>query len=207
MSLIGPVWSLAQVCRIWPGKGRLNLVDAAVVKPSLLDPICPLCSHCHPILSSPSSPCNLIKGLWSITAWSQLLTSFMTGQSAVSCALWLSHVCDNWKVHYAGKICFTSIVCSEHWVQSLSTELTLNWLLITFLISRKHVHYYDIITWLILLYEYVTQQLKKIRSLLLAGAAEYDTFFQHLRLLDGAFKLSAKDLRSQVVREACITLG
>ncbi|XP_042300986.1 CLIP-associating protein 1 isoform X8 [Sceloporus undulatus] len=49
--------------------------------------------------------------------------------------------------------------------------------------------------------------LKKIRSLLLAGAADYDTFFQHLRLLDGAFKLSAKDLRSQVVREACITLG
>ncbi|EHB01526.1 CLIP-associating protein 1 [Heterocephalus glaber] len=50
-------------------------------------------------------------------------------------------------------------------------------------------------------------QLKKIRSLLLAGAAEYDNFFQHLRLLDGAFKLSAKDLRSQVVRETCITLG
>ncbi|XP_030066282.1 CLIP-associating protein 1 isoform X5 [Microcaecilia unicolor] len=49
--------------------------------------------------------------------------------------------------------------------------------------------------------------LKKIRSLLLAGAAEHDSFFQHLRLLDGAFKLSAKDLRSQVVREACITLG
>ncbi|XP_066431434.1 CLIP-associating protein 1 [Eleutherodactylus coqui] len=49
--------------------------------------------------------------------------------------------------------------------------------------------------------------LKKIRSLLMAGAAEYDTFFQHLRLLDGAFKLSAKDLRSQVVREACLTLG
>ncbi|KAM7153611.1 CLIP-associating protein 1 isoform 9-T9 [Macrochelys suwanniensis] len=49
--------------------------------------------------------------------------------------------------------------------------------------------------------------LKRIRSLLLAGAAEHDNFFQHLRLLDGAFKLSAKDLRSQVVREACITLG
>ncbi|XP_053327890.1 CLIP-associating protein 1 isoform X8 [Spea bombifrons] len=49
--------------------------------------------------------------------------------------------------------------------------------------------------------------LKKFRSLLLAGAAEYDNFFQHLRLLDGAFKLSARDLRSQVVREACITLG
>ncbi|XP_039592211.1 CLIP-associating protein 2 isoform X8 [Polypterus senegalus] len=49
--------------------------------------------------------------------------------------------------------------------------------------------------------------LKKIRSLLIAGAAEYDCFYQHLRLLDGAFKLSAKDLRSQVVREACITVA
>ncbi|XP_051520210.1 CLIP-associating protein 2-like isoform X13 [Myxocyprinus asiaticus] len=49
--------------------------------------------------------------------------------------------------------------------------------------------------------------LKKIRSLLVAGAADYDCFYQHLRLLDGAFKLSAKDLRSQVVREACITMA
>ncbi|XP_075465974.1 CLIP-associating protein 1 isoform X19 [Ascaphus truei] len=49
--------------------------------------------------------------------------------------------------------------------------------------------------------------LKKIRSLVVAGATEYDTFLQQLRLLDGAFKHSAKDLRSQVVREACITLG
>ncbi|XP_051246311.1 CLIP-associating protein 2 isoform X27 [Dicentrarchus labrax] len=49
--------------------------------------------------------------------------------------------------------------------------------------------------------------LKKIRSLLVAGAATYDCFFQHLRLLDGAFKLSAKDLRSQVVREACMTVA
>ncbi|XP_055368644.1 CLIP-associating protein 2 isoform X24 [Betta splendens] len=49
--------------------------------------------------------------------------------------------------------------------------------------------------------------LKKIRSLLVAGAPNYDCFYQHLRLLDGAFKLSAKDLRSQVVREACITVA
>ncbi|XP_031442081.1 CLIP-associating protein 2 isoform X16 [Clupea harengus] len=49
--------------------------------------------------------------------------------------------------------------------------------------------------------------LKKVRSLLVAGATEYDCFFQHLRLLDSAFKLSAKDLRSQVVREACITVA
>ncbi|KAM4538719.1 CLIP-associating protein 2 isoform 11-T11 [Odontesthes bonariensis] len=49
--------------------------------------------------------------------------------------------------------------------------------------------------------------LKKIRSLLVAGAADYECFYQHLRLLDGAFKLSAKDLRSQVVREACMTVA
>ncbi|XP_039997800.1 CLIP-associating protein 1-B-like isoform X2 [Xiphias gladius] len=49
--------------------------------------------------------------------------------------------------------------------------------------------------------------LKKVRSLLLAGAAEFDGFLQQMRLMEAAFKLSAKDLRSQVVREACITLG
>ncbi|XP_053273081.1 CLIP-associating protein 1-B isoform X8 [Pleuronectes platessa] len=49
--------------------------------------------------------------------------------------------------------------------------------------------------------------LKKVRSLLLAGAPEFDGFLQQLRLTEPAFKLSAKDLRSQVVREACITLG
>ncbi|XP_053531136.1 CLIP-associating protein 2 isoform X14 [Ictalurus punctatus] len=52
-----------------------------------------------------------------------------------------------------------------------------------------------------------TNALKKVRSLLVAGAKNYDCFYQHLRLLDGAFKISAKDLRSQVVREACITVA
>ncbi|KAL2087913.1 hypothetical protein ACEWY4_016741 [Coilia grayii] len=49
--------------------------------------------------------------------------------------------------------------------------------------------------------------LKKVRSLLLAGALDYEGFSQQLRQLEPALKLSAKDLRSQVVREACITLG
>uniref|UniRef100_A0A8C8H0A6 TOG domain-containing protein n=1 Tax=Oncorhynchus tshawytscha TaxID=74940 RepID=A0A8C8H0A6_ONCTS len=49
--------------------------------------------------------------------------------------------------------------------------------------------------------------LKKMRSLLLAGAVEFDGFSQQLRLTEAAFKMSSKDLRSQVVREACITLG
>lgn len=50
-------------------------------------------------------------------------------------------------------------------------------------------------------------QLKKVRSLILAGATEYEGFPQQLRQLEASLKLSAKDLRSQVVREACITLG
>ncbi|XP_037830444.1 CLIP-associating protein 1-A isoform X2 [Kryptolebias marmoratus] len=49
--------------------------------------------------------------------------------------------------------------------------------------------------------------LKKVRSLLFAGAADFDEFLQQLRLMEVAFKMSAKDLRSQVVKEACITLG
>ncbi|KAF7213724.1 transcript variant X16 [Nothobranchius furzeri] len=56
-------------------------------------------------------------------------------------------------------------------------------------------------------WEHRVVALKKVRSLMLAGAAEYEGFPQQLRLLEAAFKLSAKDLRSQVVREACITLG
>ncbi|XP_071211390.1 CLIP-associating protein 1a isoform X5 [Salvelinus alpinus] len=56
-------------------------------------------------------------------------------------------------------------------------------------------------------WEHRVVALKKVRSLLLAGALEYDSFPQQLRLLEAPLKLSAKDLRSQVVREACITLG
>ncbi|XP_054909057.1 CLIP-associating protein 1a isoform X28 [Poeciliopsis prolifica] len=49
--------------------------------------------------------------------------------------------------------------------------------------------------------------LKKVRSLVLAGAPDHEGFPHQLRLLEAPLKLSAKDLRSQVVREACITLG
>ncbi|XP_061142274.1 CLIP-associating protein 1a isoform X38 [Syngnathus typhle] len=56
-------------------------------------------------------------------------------------------------------------------------------------------------------WEHRVVALKKVRSLMLAGAAEYEGFPQQLRLLEAPLKLSAKDLRSQVVREACITLG
>ncbi|XP_035507045.1 CLIP-associating protein 1a isoform X6 [Scophthalmus maximus] len=56
-------------------------------------------------------------------------------------------------------------------------------------------------------WEHRVVALKKVRSIMLAGATEYEGFPQQLRLLEAPLKLSAKDLRSQVVREACITLG
>lgn len=49
--------------------------------------------------------------------------------------------------------------------------------------------------------------LKKIRSLLIAGAANFEELYVHLRLLEHPFQASIKDLRSLVVREACITVA
>ncbi|XP_048238502.1 CLIP-associating protein 1-like isoform X8 [Haliotis rufescens] len=49
--------------------------------------------------------------------------------------------------------------------------------------------------------------MKQLRSLIVNGAAEYDDFFQLLRTLEPCFMLAVKDLRSQVVREACITVA
>lgn len=49
--------------------------------------------------------------------------------------------------------------------------------------------------------------LKKIRSLMIAGAGNYDELWAHIRMLEHAFQTSVKDLRSQVVREACLTIS
>ncbi|XP_068742219.1 CLIP-associating protein 1-like isoform X2 [Montipora capricornis] len=56
-------------------------------------------------------------------------------------------------------------------------------------------------------WEHRVTALKKIRSLVQGGALEYDNFVSLLRLQEGAFKLSTKDLRSTVTREACVTLS
>ncbi|XP_074623804.1 CLIP-associating protein 1-like isoform X2 [Acropora palmata] len=56
-------------------------------------------------------------------------------------------------------------------------------------------------------WEHRVAALKKIRSLVQAGAMEFDNFLSLLRLQEGAFKLSTKDLRSTVTREACVTLS
>lgn len=49
--------------------------------------------------------------------------------------------------------------------------------------------------------------LKRMRSVVVAGGANFDEFHSQLRLFVPPFQLSLKDLRSQVVREACITIA
>ncbi|XP_022102461.1 CLIP-associating protein 1-like isoform X4 [Acanthaster planci] len=56
-------------------------------------------------------------------------------------------------------------------------------------------------------WEVRTNALKKLRSLVIAGAQDYDCFLPCLRVIEEALVFSVKDLRSQVVREACITLA
>jgi hypothetical protein len=51
-------------------------------------------------------------------------------------------------------------------------------------------------------------KLKRIRSLLIACSNQYeDEFFSNLKSLQVAFTHQIKDLRSQIVREACITIA
>ncbi|XP_022665691.1 CLIP-associating protein 2-like isoform X1 [Varroa destructor] len=49
--------------------------------------------------------------------------------------------------------------------------------------------------------------LKALRAVVRAGGALYDEFFAALRLLEVPFQTCVRDLRSQVVREACISIA
>ncbi|XP_052686128.1 CLIP-associating protein 1-like isoform X24 [Crassostrea angulata] len=51
------------------------------------------------------------------------------------------------------------------------------------------------------------EAVKSIRSVIVAGGMEYDDFQQSMRSLDVSLITSVKDLRSQIVRETCITLA
>lgn len=59
----------------------------------------------------------------------------------------------------------------------------------------------------LLLLNGVFLQLKKIRSLVIAGATNYEDFTINLRTLELPLQTTLKDLRSQVVREACFTIA
>uniref|UniRef100_A0A914W2I6 TOG domain-containing protein n=1 Tax=Plectus sambesii TaxID=2011161 RepID=A0A914W2I6_9BILA len=49
--------------------------------------------------------------------------------------------------------------------------------------------------------------LKKLRSILIGGATNFSEFQTELKLLEVPLQLAVKDLRSQVVREACISIA
>ncbi|XP_070175270.1 CLIP-associating protein 1-like isoform X12 [Littorina saxatilis] len=49
--------------------------------------------------------------------------------------------------------------------------------------------------------------LKLLRALIMNGATDQDDFYQQLRTLEPCFVMAVKDLRSQVVREACISIA
>ena len=51
------------------------------------------------------------------------------------------------------------------------------------------------------------EYLGNLRALLIAGAGSYDEFYQPLKTLESPLESCVKDLRSQVVREACITIA
>ncbi|CAD5122730.1 DgyrCDS11141 [Dimorphilus gyrociliatus] len=49
--------------------------------------------------------------------------------------------------------------------------------------------------------------LKEIRALIAAGASQYEEFFRAVRIMETGLIQAVRDLRSQIVREACITVA
>ncbi|XP_043599967.1 CLIP-associating protein 1-A isoform X4 [Bombus pyrosoma] len=52
-----------------------------------------------------------------------------------------------------------------------------------------------------------TESMKKLRAIVIAGGTNYENFLENLKSVQRSFEVACTDLRSQVVREACITLA
>ncbi|XP_017761569.1 PREDICTED: CLIP-associating protein 1-A isoform X1 [Eufriesea mexicana] len=52
-----------------------------------------------------------------------------------------------------------------------------------------------------------TESMKKLRAIIIANGPSYENFLENLKSIQRAFEVACTDLRSQVVREACITLA
>ncbi|XP_078036045.1 CLIP-associating protein isoform X5 [Augochlora pura] len=52
-----------------------------------------------------------------------------------------------------------------------------------------------------------TESMKKLRSIVIAGGINYENFIECLKSMQRSFEVACTDLRSQVVREVCITLA
>lgn len=57
------------------------------------------------------------------------------------------------------------------------------------------------------LLSFLSLQLKTLRAIVANGALQYDEFIPLLKTLENSIDLSLRDLRSSVVREACITVA
>ncbi|XP_043786070.1 CLIP-associating protein 1-A isoform X3 [Apis laboriosa] len=52
-----------------------------------------------------------------------------------------------------------------------------------------------------------TESMKKLRAIIIAGGTNFENFLENLKNVQRPFEVACMDLRSQVVREACITLA
>ncbi|XP_067933502.1 CLIP-associating protein 1-A-like [Watersipora subatra] len=74
-------------------------------------------------------------------------------------------------------------------------------------VEDKLQHAYSLLTDSNVDWEKRVQELKVCRAVVLEGGANYDEFYTQVRQMETAFIQAVKDLRSQVVREACITIA
>lgn len=49
--------------------------------------------------------------------------------------------------------------------------------------------------------------MRKLRAIVIAGGTNYENFYECLKSIQRPFEQACTDLRSQVAREACITLA
>ncbi len=78
------------------------------------------------------------------------------------------------------------------------------------MIGKNVLTQYELHHWFLLFFIlniFLIIKLKKLRSIVSGGGDQYDEFFRNLRQLDLPLVTTVKDLRSQIVREACITLA
>lgn len=60
---------------------------------------------------------------------------------------------------------------------------------------------------MIFLFVFLFLQMKKLRAIILAGGTNYENFHECLKNAQRPFEQACTDLRSQVAREACVTLA
>ena len=115
---------------------------------------------------------------------------------------------DQWKVQDSVQllVLWTIIPLQNRYVNKLKYQLLNSGGIVNHL-SKHCVNNRTEVTVPQVLFIWSCLQLKQIRSLILAGAMDHEDFLTHLRNLEPVLVLASKDLRSQIVREASVTLA